>query len=307
MTFTHHPVLLAEVLALFQERTLERFVDCTLGLGGHAAALLEAHPEMTLFVGCDQDPAAWEIASQRLAKWTSIVRFIPDNFSALPQADLPPVDGILVDLGVSSLQLDHAERGFSFRKEGPLDMRMNPNDALTAADIVNHWSEADLGRLLRNYGEEKAWRAVARAIVRVRAAQPITTTTQLAEILLPLFPIHRRRKTIHPATLTFQALRLCVNRELEVLQSLLPWAVDHLAPGGRLVILTFHSLEDRIVKQYFQEAASDKVDTSGRGGLFVDKKPLVKVLTRKPIACSEQEALNNPRARSAKLRAVEKL
>lgn len=306
MSFTHQPVLLAEVLAAFHNRPLHRFVDCTLGLGGHATAILEAHPEISEFVGCDQDPAAREIATERLAPWGSKLRIIAGNFSTLSDTEIAAVDGMLVDLGVSSLQLDHAARGFSFRFEGPLDMRMDPNETLTAADIVNHWSESDLGRLLRDLGEEKDWRTITRAIVKARKLQPIETTTQLADLIVPLFPFHRRRKAIHPATLTFQALRLCVNRELDVLKTLLPWAINALAPGGRLAVISFHSLEDRIVKQVFQDAASDKVSTSGQGGIFLDKTPLVKILSRKPMACTEEEADENPRARSAKLRVVEK-
>lgn len=307
MTLQHRPVLLEEVLSLFHGRSIRCFVDGTLGLGGHAAALLQAHPEIELYVGCDQDPAALTIAQERLAPWLSKLRFVSDNFSALPQTGLSPAGGILIDLGVSSLQLDQAERGFSFRYEGPLDMRMNPlENTLTAADIVNTWPEADLARLLRTYGEEKQAHAVARAIVRTRAHKPILTTTQLAEIVLSVKPMHRRQKAIHPATLTFQALRLCVNRELEVLTAFLPWAIDLLAPGGRLAVISFHSLEDRIVKQQFQQAAQDKMNTSGQEGLFIDKDPTVNILTRRPVACSTREALENPRARSAKLRAVEK-
>lgn len=306
MSFTHQPVLLAEVLLAFHDRPLRRFVDCTLGLGGHASAILELHPEIAEFIGCDQDPAARAIATERLAPWQSKLRVIHANFSTLTATDISAVDGMLVDLGVSSLQLDHAARGFSFRHEGPLDMRMDPSLPLTAADIVNHWSESDLGRLIRDYGEEKDWRLITRAIIKARQQAPIVTTTQLAELIVPLFPFHRRRKTIHPATLTFQALRLAVNQELEVLKTLLPWAIDALAPGGRLAVISFHSLEDRIVKQAFQDAASDKVSTSGQGGIFLDKTPLVNIVTRKAIACSAEEADENPRARSAKLRVVEK-
>lgn len=304
----HTPVLLKEVLSLFGEgKPIARFLDCTLGLGGHATALLKQHSEIAHYLGCDQDPAALNLATQALSPWKEKLQLFPYNFADLKTLSLPLFDGILADLGVSSLQLDSQERGFSFRFDAPLDMRMNPENPLTAAAIVNSWEERELGRLFRDLGEEPKWRTVARTIVQARKKAPLETTQQLLDLLMPLFPPHLRQKKIHPLTLIFQALRLAVNRELEALETLLAWAIHQLAPGGRLAIITFHSLEDRLVKRAFQYAASDKEDTSGRGGVFLDKAPTVKILTRHALACSEEEALSNPRARSAKLRAVEKL
>lgn len=286
---------------------MHTFIDCTLGLGGHAHAILSAHPEIVTYIGCDQDPTAIAIATQQLASWSHKLCPIRQNFADLPSNSLPKANGILVDLGVSSLQLDTPERGFSFRFDSPLDMRMDPTKPLTAADIVNTYSAEDLGQIFRKYGEEPQWRSAAHAIVRARAQQPILTTQQLLQVLMPIFPAARRRKAIHPVTLIFQALRLCVNQELEVLKTLLPWAIGQLAIGGRLAVISFHSLEDRIVKQTFQQAASDKENTSGCGGLFIDKAPTVTIVTRKALGCSEDEAAHNPRARSARLRVIERL
>jgi 16S rRNA (cytosine1402-N4)-methyltransferase len=215
-------------------------------------------------------------------------------------------DAILLDLGVSSMQIDRAEKGFSFSQDGPLDMRMNPESLLTAEEIVNTAEEGVLGRIFRDYGEEKQWRAAARAIVRAREKGPITTTRQLVEVLSPLI-YKKKGKNINPMTLIFQALRIAVNRELDVLEQALPICVDILVPGGRLAVITFHSLEDRIVKNFFRFCASDKYNTSGIGGVFMDKAPTVKVVTRKPIVPTDREVEMNPRSRSAKLRAIEKL
>lgn len=307
MSPAHIPVLLSEVLAAFSAQPLHTFIDCTLGLGGHAHAILSAHPEIATYIGCDQDPSAMAIATQQLARWSHKLHLLRQNFADLPRNSLPQADGILVDLGVSSLQLDTPDRGFSFRFDSPLDMRMDPTKPLTAADIVNTYSAEELGHIFRKYGEEPQWRSAAHAIVRARTQQPILTTQEFLQVLMPIFPAARRRKALHPATLIFQALRLCVNQELEVLETLLPWAIDQLPVGGRLAIMSFHSLEDRIVKQAFQQAASDKENTSGCGGLFIDKAPTVTIVTRKAVGCSESEAERNPRARSARLRVIEKL
>jgi 16S rRNA (cytosine1402-N4)-methyltransferase len=203
------------------------------------------------------------------------------------------------------MQLDQPERGFSFMREGPLDMRMDPNNPINAADIVNTWSEQELGRIFREYGEEKQWRAAARVIVNAREEQSIETTHELANILKPIF--FWKKKGINPLTLIFQALRICVNRELEVVEKIIPEAISCLSSGGRLAIISFHSLEDRIVKNAFRYAASDKEDTFGIGGVFINKTPLVKMVTRKPIEASDQEVARNPRSRSAKLRVIEKI
>lgn len=306
----HLSVLQREVVHYFSNRPIRIFVDGTLGAGGHSLALLEAHPEMERLIGIDQDPSALSIATERLTPWGDKVHLLHGNFASLKKSlstlKLASVDGILLDIGVSSMQLDQAEKGFSFMREGPLDMRMNPKQSLTAAEIVNTWPEADIGRILRDYGEEKQWRALARAIVAGRAVRPITTTLELADLLMPLLG-WRRGKGIHPLTLVFQGLRICVNDELEVLKRVLPDAIDLLSPGGRLAIISFHSLEDRIVKNAFREAASDKEDSSGLEGLFIDKIPRVRLLTHKPVTAAEDEIESNPRSRSAKLRVVEKI
>lgn len=309
MSTPHTSVLMSEVLHIFEEQRLRIFVDGTLGAGGHAQAILEAHPELEMLIGFDQDPEALQIARNRLEPWSKKVHFIPRNFSDMPQVlhslKIPKVDGILLDLGVSSMQLDQAERGFSFMREGPLDMRMNPEQKLTAAEVVNEWSQDELGRIFREYGEEKQWRAAARAIVTARNMQPIRTTQELVAVLRPMFSW--KKTGINPLTLVFQALRICVNHELEVLENILPKAIDLLVTGGRFAVISFHSLEDRLVKEAFRFAASDKQHTSGLAGLFLNKDPIVKILTKKPISATEDEVERNPRSRSAKLRAVEKL
>ncbi len=303
MTASHLPVLLQEVLSVFEGKHLTTFVDGTLGAGGHAEAILDAHPELELYLGIDQDPTARELASKRLQRFGNKVKIVSGNFRDLQElVGEQQIDGVLLDLGVSSMQLDTAARGFSFQSEGPLDMRMDPTQTLDAATICNEWGEKQLIQILRNYGEEPRARIVARAIIKKR---PFQTTKQLVEALTP----HLRYKTpsrTHPLTRTFQALRIAVNSELDVITEVLPQAIEVLAPTGRLAVITFHSLEDRIVKRWFQEAASDKENTSGLGGLFLDKEPLVDLLSRKPIAATEQEQESNPRSRSAKLRAVEK-
>jgi 16S rRNA (cytosine1402-N4)-methyltransferase len=311
MTQPHLSVLQREVLHYFSDCHCRIFVDGTLGAGGHSKAILEAHPEIEKLVGIDQDPLALEIAKERLAPWQNKIQLIRGNFASiktlLNKHGIKSIDGLLLDIGVSSMQLDRPEKGFSFMRDGPLDMRMDPEQSLTAAEIVNTWSERDLGVILRDYGEEKQWRALARALVQARENFQISTTLQLTEVLMPLLG-WRKGKGLHPLTLVFQALRICVNDELGVLTKILPDALDLLAPGGRLAIITFHSLEDRIVKNAFRDAASDKEDHDhGLEGLFIDKIPLVKLLTRKPVTAADDEISQNPRSRSAKLRVVEKL
>lgn len=306
----HLSVLLNEVIAAFHGMTLGNFVDGTLGAGGHAKALLGAHPEITGYFGFDQDPLARETASNTLKPWQNKLVIIPTNFSLLKQElaqrSIRGVDGILLDLGVSSMQLDLPEKGFSFSKDGPLDMRMNPEQELTAEIIVNEWPEADLARVFRDYGEDKQWRSAAQALVKGRAHQRIKTTKELSNLLYPVL-VRRAKPGINPLTLIFQGLRICVNSELEVLDSVLPQALEVLNPGGRLAVISFHSLEDRIVKQFMQYCASDKEDTRGLGGIFRDKKPTLEIITRKPIVPTDKEVEDNPRARSAKLRVAAKL
>lgn len=305
----HISVLLQETLQVFEDSALRVFVDATLGAGGHAEAILTAHPEIEMFIGIDQDPEALKIAADRLTPFKSKIQLLQGNFSdlalLLKERQITQVDGIMVDLGVSSMQLDQAGRGFSFMRDGPLDMRMGPAATETAADIVNTRSEKELLILMKKYGEVKEARRIAAAIVAARTTAPFQTTRALAQLIEKT--VGYNPKKIHPATLVFQALRIAVNRELERLESFLPQALKLLRPHGRLAAITFHSLEDRIVKQEFVQLANDKESTSGLSGLFIDKKPEIEILTRKPLEASDEEKAENPRSRSAKLRAFEKL
>ena len=309
MTLPHLSVLKDACLHVFEGMQLRIFVDCTLGAGGHSEAFLQAHPEIEALVGIDQDPEGQRIASQRLAPWKEKLRLVKGNFDQLSKhldaLSIDKVSGILIDMGVSSMQLDQPEKGFSFMRDGPLDMRMDPEGKVTAADIVNSWPEEELARIFRDYGEEKQWRKAARVLVEARKTKTFVTTRDLVDTLHP--PLYRfSKKGIHPLTLIFQALRICVNRELEVIETILPQAIERLESGGRLAVSTFHSLEDRIVKHAFQDYASDKVDTAGIGGMFLDKEPLVDMITRKPLKAADEEVAQNPRSRSAKLRVVQK-
>jgi 16S rRNA (cytosine1402-N4)-methyltransferase len=309
MSYPHISVLLNEILGFFEDKSIRYFVDGTLGSAGHAEAMLKAHPEIERFIGIDQDDLSFEIAKKRLEPWINKVSFIKGNFEDLDrhlkELKIDKIDGMLFDLGVSSMQLDIAEKGFSFMRDGPLDMRMNPQGNLTAEEIVNTWSEKEIGRVLREYGEEKQWKRVASAIVKERDVKAITTTKELADLLRPMFAW--KKKGVNPLTLIFQGLRIAVNRELEVLENMLPKSLEKLAKGGRLGVITFHSLEDRIVKRFFLHEKDDKMETVGLGGVFRDKEPTVKILTKKPVVPSEEEVKLNPRSRSAKLRFIEKL
>jgi len=303
----HHISILAdEWLDLLKDRRLTTYVDCTLGAGGHAERVLETHPEIEEFIGIDQDKEALEIASERLKRWKGKTAFIHENFSRLKTIlGEKKADAIFFDLGVSSMQLDQPERGFSFSKEGPLDMRMDEESPFSAETIVNTWSEEELGRIFRDYGEEKQWKKAARAIVKARDKKPLRSTIDLVDVLQPALFKHKK-KGINPMTLIFQALRICVNSELEVIRNTLPFSVGCLNPGGIVGVISFHSLEDRIVKLTFRDEASTKQSTSGLAGLFAEKQARLKILTKKPIVPSEEEIERNPRSRSAKMRAAEK-
>lgn len=314
----HVPVLASEVVELSAAGRGGVFVDCTLGLGGHAAALLEASPLVRL-VGIDQDPEAITIARQRLAAYGDRVSFLTGNFrhlaTLLASQELATPAGILLDLGVSSLQLDRAERGFSFRREGPLDMRMGP-DGISAAEIVNTYSEADLERIIREFGEEREARRIARTLSRERERQPFTTTLQLADTIAQvkrasLYRGKRRKRysadagRIDPATRVFQALRIEANQELAALPEAIDQALKLLDKDGRLVVISYHSLEDRIVKHTFRDLAQGEVDpTTGRG---LAETQLIEVLTKRPVRPNETEVAMNPRSRSARLRAARRL
>jgi 16S rRNA (cytosine1402-N4)-methyltransferase len=285
------------------------FIDATVGLGGHAEALLEASPDVRL-VGLDRDPHALERAGRRLARFGSRARLEHANFHHFAQA-LAALDvhgglaGVLADLGVSSLQLETPGRGFSFRHAGPLDMRMGLSN-VTAADLVNQASEGELERIIRDYGEERQARRIARAIARVREERPIETTDELRRLIHEVKgPRAVREERIDPATRVFQALRIAVNEELAGLEQFLREAVDLLESDGRLVVISYHSLEDRIVKNTLRDLARGEIDpVTGRSH---SESQLIEVLTRKPLRPSEEEVEENPRSRSARLRAARRL
>jgi 16S rRNA (cytosine1402-N4)-methyltransferase len=299
-SFRHVPILLSEVIAGLAPRPGGRYLDGTLGGGGHAAAILAASIPDGLLVGIDADPAALAAAGERLAVFGRRARLVHGNFRDMVrlanEAGVERLDGILLDLGVSSHQLDTPGRGFSFLAEAPLDMRMDPTADETAADLVDRLSEIELADVIYRYGEERGSRRIARAIVEARRKQKIATTNALAAIVERA--MGGRHGKIHPATRTFQALRIAVNRELESLEEALPQAVELLAPGGRIAVIAFHSLEDRIVKQFFRAE-------SGYGGVATAAR--LRIITKKPIEAREEETRSNPRARSAKLRIAERI
>ncbi len=301
----HVPVMVGVVVEWLRPRPGARLVDATVGLGGHAAALLAAAPGSRL-VGLDHDPEALARAGARLASAGSRVTLRRASYAELRRvlAELgwDGADAILLDLGVSSLQLDDAARGFSFRADGPLDMRMGPGAARAAAEIVNGWAEEDLARILFEYGEERRARAVARAIVRAR---PLAATRQLAAVVEHV--LGRGRPGIHPATRTFQALRIAVNDELNSLDRFLADGFEALRPGGRLAVLAYHSLEDRRVKEAFRRWAADCLCPPGIVPCACGWRARVRALTRRPLRPSAAEVAANPRARSARLRVVERL
>jgi 16S rRNA (cytosine1402-N4)-methyltransferase len=280
-------------------------VDCTLGAGGHARGILDASSPDGKLLGIDLDPHALELASQHLAPYRD--RIVLKNASYVTlEAELATlgwhaVHGILLDLGVSSMQLDMPERGFSFRSDSRLDMRFDPHGGDTAADLVNGLSEADLSDLIYRYGEERHARRVARAIV---TARPIYSTRHLAEVVANTIS---GKPGFHPATRTFQALRIAVNCELDAIQRVLPDAVAALAPGGRLAVISFHSLEDRIVKQFFRRSSKDCICSPKQPVCTCDHSASLLEITRKPIRPTESEISQNPRARSSRLRVAERL
>jgi len=337
---SHEPVLLKEIVDFLRPERGGIFVDCTLGLGGHAEAILKASPNARL-IGIDRDSEALAIAQKRLAIFDNRFQAVHANFKEisqiLGQLETANVQGVLADLGVSSLQLDNRDRGFSFATEAPLDMRMDRSQGETAADLVNNLTGRELADLIFEYGEERGARRIARAIERARARAPITTTKQLAELVVRALHVPGRWR-IHPATRTFQALRIAVNQELRAVEAFLPEAVTALAPGGRLAIISFHSLEDRIAKRSFlresgrcdcpaeirglamasQRFAQDGLESRGEGYgssrtsgetacPACGAQRRVHLLTRKPIRPSDAEIARNPRSRSALLRVCEKL
>lgn len=283
----HIPVLLQPVIEFLAPHPEGRYIDGTVGAGGHAAAILDASAPLGRVLGIDADPQALALAADNLAPYGDRLVLEHSNYSHMKavaeRQGFVPAEGIVLDLGLSSMQLNDPARGFSFQSEGALDMRFNPDDAVTAADLVNTLSEKDLADLIFQYGEDHASRRIARAIV---AARPVSTAVQLAGVIERAIGRHGR---MHPATRTFQALRIEVNRELEMLEEVLPQIGEVLAPGGRVVIITFHSLEDRIVKNFFRDCQD------------------LQVLTKHPVRPARDEQLSNPRSRSSKLRAAERV
>ncbi|MEJ2208319.1 MAG: 16S rRNA (cytosine(1402)-N(4))-methyltransferase RsmH [Anaerolineae bacterium] len=301
----HIPVLYEEVLAGLQVRPGGRYVDGTLGAGGHAAGILEASTPDGQLLGLDADPEAVAYARQRLQEFGQRVTFWVGNFRQMATVaralGFSQVDGILMDLGLSSRQLEDADRGFSFSHPGPLDMRLDRGKGQAAADLVNTLPAEDLADILWRYGEERHARRIARAIV---AARPVTRTDELAELVAGTVG---RRQKIHPATRTFQALRIAVNEELAALEEALPQARDLLRPGGRLAVIAFHSLEDRLVKQFYRRESSDCLCPPEVPVCSCEHRATLTEITRKPIRPSDEEIAHNPRSRSARLRVAERL
>ena len=308
----HVPVMLERCLALLApaiSRDNAIYVDATLGLGGHSEAVLQRFPQVRL-IGIDRDTNALEHSRQRLASYADRVTLVHAVYDEIPQIlerlGIPAVDGILFDLGVSSMQLDFAERGFSYSQDAPLDMRLNAEDALTAADIVNTYSEAELARILNTYGEERFASRVAKAIVQAREEAPFTTSKRLVEIVRDAIPAATRRTGGNPAKRTFQALRIEVNAELSVLERAIPASLDVINVGGRVVVMSYHSLEDRLVKQVITHATEVDVPADLP---FIPQgiAPDFALLTRGSEKADELENSHNPRATSARLRAIERV
>jgi S-adenosyl-methyltransferase MraW len=300
----HRPVLLTEVLEYLRPAPGKTFLDGTIGGGGHARAFLEAGAEV---IGIDQDPDAIAESMASLAEFASRLTLIRSNFADishyLKEMGVSGFDGILIDLGISSHQLDTPQRGFSFQHSGPLDMRMGPNAPRKASDLVNYAPEAELVRIFRDYGEEPAARRVAAEIVRTRVSQLFSTTVELAQAIEAVLP---RRGPRHPATRVFQALRIAVNDELGTIERALPLLADQVKPGGRFAVITFQSLEDRLVKQFFRKVTQEWVDRPEWPEPKRNPSFGFRSLTSRPVEPGEEELATNPRSRSAKLRVIER-
>ena len=311
MTEFHHiSVLLDECIQGLNIKPDGIYVDGTLGGAGHSTQIAKRLDTGRL-IGIDRDPVALKVAGERLEPYKNNVTLVHSNFCEMAQVlkdlDIPGVDGILLDLGVSSPQLDDGSRGFSYMTDAPLDMRMNSEDILSADTVVNTWSQEELKRILYTYGEERYAPQIAAAICRRREESPIKTTLELVDIIRSAMPAAALREKQHPAKRSFQAIRIAVNDELGSVERVLEDAIDLLNPGGRLAIITFHSLEDRIVKTAMTAASKGCTCPPSFPVCVCGKKPKVKIISRKPIVASEEELERNPRARSAKLRVCEKL
>ncbi len=306
----HTPVLLRETLELLNCAPGGRYVDATLGLGGHAEAILERIQPDGFLLGLDRDEESLAIARARLTRHAGMFRLLHENFKNLPlvlnNTGITPVDGILADLGISSFQLLSPERGFSFQSDAMLDMRMDKSQRLTAADLVNSLAEAQLARIIHEYGEERYARRIAKAIAAARTQGPVTRCSQLAELVRRAIPA-RGMPATHPATRTFQALRIAVNQELDGLDEFITGSVSFLRPGGRFVVISFHSLEDRIVKRAFRALAGQCVCDRPPDLCRCPRQRVARLITHRVIRPGETEVELNPRSRSARLRCVERL
>ena len=309
MEFEHKSVLLNETIDGLNIKSDGIYVDGTLGGGGHAYEICKRLSDKGSIVGIDQDAAAIEAAGARLKDFGEKVTIVRSNYcdmkSRLHELGIDKADGIVLDLGVSSYQLDTAERGFSYREDAPLDMRMDTRQKMTARDIVNDYTEADLYRVIRDYGEDKFAKNIAKHIVQARAVKPVETTAELSEIIRASIPMKFQKKSGHPAKRTFQAIRIELNRELDVLRDSLDDMIDLLNPGGRLCIITFHSLEDRIVKSAFRKNENPCTCPPDFPVCVCGKKSKGSIITKKPILPSEEELEYNSRSKSAKLRIFE--
>ena len=311
MEFQHKSVLLQECIDALNIRPDGIYLDGTLGGAGHSSQIARRLTEGGRLIGVDRDRTALAAAKERLAPYADRVTLVHSNFAEidaiLDSLGIPAVDGMLFDLGVSSPQLDDASRGFSYMADAPLDMRMDKDDALTAGEVVNTWTQGELRRILYDYGEERYAPQIAAAICRAREKAPFETTLELVDIIRSAMPAQALREKQHPAKRSFQAIRIAVNDELGAVSRMMQAAVGRLNPGGRLAVITFHSLEDRIVKSEMQQAARGCTCPPEFPVCVCGKKPLVKLVTRKPIVSGPAELEENPRARSAKLRVAEKL
>lgn len=306
MSNYHEPVLKTQILQHLCLKAGSRVIDCTIGAAGHAESMLQQISPTGLLLGLDRDPTALEIAKTRLAAFKKQVTLVNTNFDCVSKVateqNFLPVQAILADIGVSSMQLNQPQRGFSFNQDGPLDMRMNQQATQSAATLINNLTEKELADIIYRYGEERKSRKIARAIVKAR---PINTTLALANVVKKALA-GRPYQKIHPATRTFQAFRIAVNDELGALERFLPQAVQLLAPGGHLAIISFHSLEDRLIKHFFKQEATDCICPPQQLLCNCQHKARVKIITKKPIVATKQEVLTNPRARSAKLRVIQR-
>ena len=311
MEFKHIPVLFHEIMDIMAPQPGEVFVDCTLGGGGHSRGFLERMGDDGRLIGIDQDTNALQAAGANLAEFGDRVTYVHSNYNNLDEIlnTYAPdgVDGILFDIGVSSHQLDEKDRGFSYMQDAPLDMRMNQSQSFSAWDVVNTYSEEELHRIIKEYGEERWAKRVAQFIVEFRREKPVETTGELVDIIKRAIPKGAREEGSHPAKRTFQAIRIEVNDELGVLTRTISVAAKHLKKGGRLGIISFHSLEDRIVKEQFRYLASDCICPPELPFCQCDKVSEVKILTRKPVTATKEELEANSRSKSAKFRAVVKI